>query len=60
MGPDGKPLLPIALGVGLGIELLGKVVAAWIMRLFLSGKSPPLDRQEKKNGRRKNGGRGAA
>ena len=38
MGPDGKPLLPIALGVGLGIELLGKVVAAWIMRLFLSGK----------------------
>ena len=28
----------IALGVGLGIELLGKVVAAWIMRLFLSGK----------------------
>ena len=40
MGPDGKPLLPIALGVGLGIELLGKVVAAWIMRiiLFRAGK----------------------
>ena len=41
MGPDGKPLLPIALGVGLGIELLGKVVAAWIMRiiLFRAGKN---------------------
>ncbi|MCI5851361.1 MAG: hypothetical protein MR009_07380 [Sutterellaceae bacterium] len=35
MGPDGKPLLPVAIGVGLGVILLGKVLAAWIMRLIL-------------------------
>lgn len=44
MGPDGKPLLPIALGVGLGIELLGKVVAS----SSVPAKSPPLNKNRKR------------
>lgn len=35
MGADGKPVVPITIGLGLGIILLGKVLAAELMRVFL-------------------------
>lgn len=38
-GADGNPVIPVSIGVGLGIVLLGKVVAAQLMRLFLIRKA---------------------
>ncbi|MCG5031400.1 hypothetical protein MAF45_08105 [Mesosutterella sp. OilRF-GAM-744-9] len=38
-GADGNPVIPVSIGVGLGIILLGKVVAAQLMRLFLIRKA---------------------